>query len=558
MQGYRSSAVACLAAQLRRGPLRLRLRQLHHIEFLLTIVAPDREYPFDFVRHVLTGYRPRAEERSGRLLSGTELVADLVTLAEELSGTARLSLADWPEPLYSAGDLARRFDVSTKTILRWHRRGLVGWRVVCPNRRSRLVFTERSVRRFVAQNLELVHRGICFSQLTAAERETILSRARELADAGARSVNAVARAIAAQTGRAVETVRLLLRQHDEAHPHQGIFNRPPLGVAGDDQRLRIWEAYQDGASIESLAQRFGCPVAQVYAAITFMRARELKTRPLEYVPSPEFERPDAEAVILRDPPEGCFEPAGHLPVPADLPPYLAQLFGLPLLTPAGERTLFRRMNYLKYKADRLRRALDAGQASATELDEIEGLLRQADEIRRQITQANLRLVVSIAKKHMRPGRDFFELISDGNLSLMRAVERFDYSRGFKFSTYASWAIMKNYARTLPLESQQAERFQTGRSELMESLAGPQPGDEADEDLLLVRRSALERMLNLLDQRERTILRQRYGLDRAGEPLTLEQIGLRLGVSKERVRQLEARAMSRLRGQFARDIQTLLG
>ena len=86
----------------------------------------------------------------------------------------------------------------------------------------------------------------------------------------------------------------------------------------------------------------------------------------------------------------------------------------------------------------------------------------------QIIRSNLRLVVSIAKRHVGPADNFFELVSDGNMSLMRAVEKFDYARGNKFSTYASWAIMKNFARTIPDEHRYHDRFRTSQPELFTS------------------------------------------------------------------------------------------
>jgi len=241
-----------------------------------------------------------------------------------------------------------------------------------------------------------------------------------------------------------------------------------------------------------------------------------------------------------------------------LPPYLAQLFTLPLLTAEGERFLFRKMNYLRFKADRRRAGLDPQTAQASELDEIEDLLVQAGQVKNEIVQANLRLVVGIAKRHLQRHQDLFELISDGNMSLLRAVDKFDYTRGFKFSTYASWAIMKNFARSVPEQAHLREHYQTGREELLGITAAPDRPDEVESDQLVAVRRTVERMLSVLDTRERTILRQRYGLDELGEPQTLEQIGQRFGVSKERVRQLEARAIRKLRLDFRVDIEQLLG
>jgi RNA polymerase sigma factor (sigma-70 family) len=163
----------------------------------------------------------------------------------------------------------------------------------------------------------------------------------------------------------------------------------------------------------------------------------------------------------------------------------------------------------------------------------------------------LRLVVSIAKKHVGQTGNLFELISDGNVSLMRAVEKFDFSRGFKFSTYASWAIMKNFARSIPAENTYRDRFQTGQ-ELAFEFAADSRGDAIESEIEDERmKRTVEQFLDQLDDREREIIVSRYGLLNRNEPQTLEQVGARLGVTKERVRQIEYRAIHKLR-QFAGD------
>lgn len=560
MPKYTMSAVAELASQLRRSPVRLRLRHLLNLDFLLSVIEPGREYPLEFVVHTLTGFRPRATGDDSRLFDAESLRVDLATLAEDLSESADIDVSAWPEPLFSVADLARRFDVSTKTIFRWRRRGLVGWKFRHSDQRHRLAFPERCVRRFVAENTDLVHRGSSFSQLTKAERETVLSRARELVESGERTVNAVARTVARETGRAVETIRLILKAHDAAQPKGGLFNRAPANVPANDQRLAVWEAYLEGQDVATIAARLSRPVAWVYRTVTQMRAAELRDRKIEFIPSAEFDAPGAERAI-------CDAPAARSPnrddtvapgrVPSDLPPYLRQLFRLPLLTAEGEAALFRKLNYLKYRAHQARQALDPEAATASELDDVEALLSEAADVKTRIVQANLRLVVSIAKRHVASGMDFFDLISDGNVSLMRAVDKFDYSRGFKFSTYASWAIMRNFARTIPDTKTHRERYQTGRTELLDVFAEPRV-HEPENDFLPAVRGLLDRMMHTLDEREQRILRQRFGLDDHGEPQTLEQIGQRMGVSKERVRQLEARAIAKLRCGFDADAKQLLG
>src|SRR5207247_32252 len=105
----------------------------------------------------------------------------------------------------------------------------------------------------------------------------------------------------------------------------------------------------------------------------------------------------------------------------------------------------------------------------------------------------MRLVVSIAKRHAAQADNFFELLSDGNISLMRAVEKFDYSRGNKFSTYASWAIIKNFARSIPQEIHHRERYVTGRDEIFNQALD----SRTDEHELVTRAEQATRRVNRL-------------------------------------------------------------
>jgi RNA polymerase primary sigma factor/RNA polymerase sigma factor len=232
--------------------------------------------------------------------------------------------------------------------------------------------------------------------------------------------------------------------------------------------------------------------------------------------------------------------------PGDLPHYLASLYDVPLLTREQEYHLFRKFNFLKYQASQLRDQLNSKKPKTKIMGEIEPLYEQVVETKNIIVQSNLRLVVSIAKRHVSATDDFFTLVSDGNMSLIRAVEKFDYSRGNKFSTYASWAIMKNFARTIPVEFKYRDRFRTSQEELFgakEDRRSDQWELERDQQL---RTTQVNRILACLDDREQQIIVSRYGLDYSQEPQTLKQVGAEMGVTKERVRQIEARALNKLR------------
>jgi RNA polymerase sigma factor (sigma-70 family) len=281
------------------------------------------------------------------------------------------------------------------------------------------------------------------------------------------------------------------------------------------------------------------------------RANVILELPLDFVENAEFEQADRDesvrAVVLGPMPNAdAPHKAGR--APPGLPPYLASLYDVPLLTREQERHLFRKMNYLKSRAYAARKTLDAASPAASTIEEIEELYHRMLKTRNAIVRANLRLVVSVAKKYAHSSEQIFELISDGNMSLLRAVEKFDYGRGFKFSTYASWAIMKNFSRTIPSELRHQARQRTTPPDILDPLVGSTNDTTVNVDATDLKRrqtSVMDRMLQALDERECEIILLRYGLDTT-EPQTLKQIGALMGITKERVRQLQTRAMSKMR------------
>ncbi len=251
-----------------------------------------------------------------------------------------------------------------------------------------------------------------------------------------------------------------------------------------------------------------------------------------------------------------------------------------------------------------RERLESGLAFSDEVEDILETSARGEEARQRLISANLRLVVSLAKQHLGPGIEFSDLIQEGNLGLMRAVDRFDWRKGNRFSTYALWWIrqavstaMSDQARPIRLPSHMMDTLsrlakaeqrltqELGRtatdhevcqamgititrladlrqlrerpssldvpvgedgdadlSDLVEDAEAPTPLSEVLASSL---REQVLKVLTTLDPRERMVIEMRFGLE-DDQPMTLEQVGRELHITKERVRQIEARALRKLR------------
>jgi len=542
---YRNPVLRELRDQLVRfAPREKKVQQADAAERLLAELDPQRSYPYAYLCYRITHYRPQEHQRL--VISGQEAIHDLRLLIEDLTDAAEIPAEQAGERVWTLEELSDYFRVSGKTISRWRQDGLVARRFVFGGRK-RIGFLQSSVDRFVEAHAERVWRGSRFSKLSQAERDWILRRARRMAASGA-CLHEVASRLAARLGRSVETIRQALRQFDQDHPHLAIFPEQ-TGPIRPETRRRIYQEYRQGMCVEELAKKYCRSRSSIYRILGEVRAEQIFQLPLEYIPNEQFARiaadPAWEAEVLGPAPRSD-EPPKKPKLPPGLPPYLASLYEVPLLTPQQEVHLFRKMNYLKYKASLLRQQLDPKSPSTVLMDQIESLYAEIVATKNEIIRANLRLVVSIAKRHVGPNMNFFELVSDGNMSLIRAVEKFDFARGYKFSTYASWAIMKNFARSIPESSRLRERYKTAPQEMFADTEDERPNPQEMELVQDQRKVQVERMLGYLDPREQQIILRRFGLLQGQEPLTLKQVGKQLGVTKERIRQLEARALDKLR------------
>ncbi|MFG2935968.1 RNA polymerase sigma factor [Streptomyces sp. NPDC048282] len=281
--------------------------------------------------------------------------------------------------------------------------------------------------------------------------------------------------------------------------------------------------------------------------------------------------------------------------------YLREIGRIPLLTAAEEVELARRVEAGLFAEERLGGASDLDSELALDLDRLVVMGRMA---KRRLIEANLRLVVSVAKRYVGRGLTMLDLVQEGNLGLIRAVEKFDYARGYKFSTYATWWIrqamsraLADQARTIRVPVHVVELInrvvRVQRRMLQERGYEPTPeevaahldlapervgevlrlaqepvslhapvGEEDDVALgdliedgdatspvesaaFLLLREHLEAVLSTLGERERKVVQLRYGLA-DGRPRTLEEIGRIFGVTRERIRQIESKTLNKLR------------
>ena len=547
---YNTAALEELRDQLVRYiPKDKKLAQMDRAEELFREIRDDIGYSYKYIYIRITEFPSEVFEDV--TLNAADVRADLLLLIEDLSDSVDIADDEMPEKVWTIDELCRHFNVASKTISRWRRTMLSGRKFLFDGKR-RVGFLDTSVDWFVKNYANRIERSSRFSKLTESEKLQFVQKGRELAALGITPTE-VARRLSENSGRSVETIRYTLKTFDTRNADIPLFasRTEPLR---EETKNQIFRSYRRGESIRSIAFRFNRTVGSIYRIVGQMRAERIRQLPIAYIDSPEFDmirsgnedkrvcgpKPPA---VLDDPNE---KPKRHVRIPEGLPPYLARLYDVPLLTPEQELHLFRKLNYLKYKASVLRNSLNVDHPSSLAMRQVEQYYDEAVETKNEIVSANLRLVVSIAKRHIGAKNNLFELISDGNISLIRAVEKFDYTRGNRFSTYATWAIMRNFARTIPDEQRYHERFLSTDSDIFEMAVDERSDVFFEERVQHERENQVNRFLSELDDREQKIIVSRFGLGRTEQPQTLREVGDEMGVTKERIRQIENRALAKLR------------
>jgi len=278
----------------------------------------------------------------------------------------------------------------------------------------------------------------------------------------------------------------------------------------------------------------------------------LLSRPFEFVDSPCFTERHAAASLFSDETD-----AGHdtrpwcNAAPSEGGPAANMLPGQ-TLSGKQERELFLRLNYARYRIDKVLKRFDGKRLTKTAATEVIWWQRIVKRTQMEIVQANMPLVLAMAKRTRLGNIDYADLISEGNMALLRSVDKFDAGRGYKFSTYACRAILKSFSRVAMKLARYRGRFPVEfdptleRSDYLDRQRVAHEADCVEELCGIIRENSAE-----LTDVEVTVLQARFalarveGLDGDG-PKTLEQVGSLIGVTKERVRQIQNRALAKLR------------
>ena len=459
----------------------MRQDRADRLEALLRSLDPERTYTHEFVYFRITGFRPAkpAMETYG----GADLRSDLVRMLRAISLSAPQATQDVPEKVLSLEEAAERFGVSKRTLARWRKAGLVARHYVFPDGRRRVGVRASALEGFAEDNPALVRRAEGFSLLTETERTDILRRARELARGGEANLTAAARRIAADVHRARETVRRVLLQHERESPEDALFG-PRRAPAKDDERERIYRAYLSGQSVQALCNRSRLSRASVYRLINEARAQALlgdAEMPGPAVREQAFQEKDAEQQIVGEAPDVPAEP----PLDAEQVRHLLRLYG-----------------YVKFRLEQARQRVNPRRYVAAQLlDEIELLIGTVRVIEARLLVEHLPLVLRVARQHTGGIVGLENIVSEGMLCLLRAVEEFDYTRETAYSSYASWALMRDFARTIP-----QEQFRAGKA------AQQAPADEAVRSAVAsaVRRQ-VDDLLGGVPEERRAAIRDRFGV-----------------------------------------------
>ncbi len=217
-----------------------------------------------------------------------------------------------------------------------------------------------------------------------------------------------------------------------------------------------------------------------------------------------------------------------------------------ILTFEGEQFLFKRLNFLRFRAHALNATLKTQRRPRKTKAEIQRLLDEAGDTREEIARANLRLISFVCRKMSKSNDEFDEFVAEANTILLNAIDKFDFSRGYRFSTYLTHAVQRHIARWIGRASKRRSReLSDGNETLLWAAAAHESVEPSHVDVQAAATVVLKEMEQILDERECFIVRGRFGLDGSEKGKSLRALGDEIGISKERTRQILYQSLEKL-------------
>lgn len=277
------------------------------------------------------------------------------------------------------------------------------------------------------------------------------------------------------------------------------------------------------------------------------RVTEILLGNYAFMDSPVFKQKNIERELF------TFDEEPKLPLTSWYQPTREDLENQKLTTPqlmsaAEERLMFLRFNYAKKKLQQLDKKVKQQGLTGELADQVIEWHRRFEHFREYLVRTNLALVLAMAKRVRLGDVDFAEVVSEGNMALLRAVDKFNIDRGFKFSTYACRAILKAFSRTAMKHNRHRTKFPVEfEPDLEKSDWADKRRDQVEEDCIDELKAIVDRNLADLSTVEETVIRRRFNWDQVDDSsLTLEDVGKIIGVTKERVRQIQNKALGKIR------------
>ncbi len=543
ISSFRITAIDELYKQLKYAPDAARQRQMEAAERLAGEIEPAQLYPHDFVIYRITGYRPDRSEASPALV-GEALVGDLAAFIGHLSHDLDLASCEQPRSPVPLREAARRLNVSTKTLQRYRRRGLVCHYLVFPDGAKRLACFEDALQRFVQQHRERVDRAAAFTRVGGADLGGMIDAARETRRLHGLSLGATARRLAVRYGRSHETLRGILKQHDRRSVEPIFGDRGSIKMR---EAALICRAARMGMSPSRLARRLGRTTPTVHRAINVGRRQQLDSFGLAWVPLAVLADAEAVSTLAREP-----------AIVTGLIPLEARVDALGLVEStrldadedrldAEAATLLAGFNMLKRRAAGAVGGLPRYPASGV-LDAIETDLRWATLLKRRLLGLGLPSAVAAIEQFV--GRPLDQQPREEVLVLVRlaidvvsaSIESINPDRGQRTSHVCAYAM----SRALAKGSGPPPAGRAGTKHRPRGVVLNRPFEMlCPWQFALGLRADLRALVDRLPTPGRELVRDRYGLG-GNQPCSLARLAEQTGRTPTAVARLLAGAETQLR------------